>query len=110
LNIYVAKIRNYPYLCKKNKKIMTYTHKLWALMTFFIILSTALHAQEPTTSPTQSQEASFLPDLWNTAHPLRETRAVWLTTIGGLDWPRTKATDARSQELQKRELTQILDS
>lgn len=79
-------------------------------MTFFIILSTALHAQEPATSPTQSQEASFLPTLWNTAHPLRETRAVWLTTIGGLDWPRTKATDARSQELQKRELTQILDS
>ena len=106
----MAKIRNYPYLCKKNKKIMTYTHKLWALMTFFIILSTALHAQEPTTSPTQFQEASFLPDLWDTAHPLRETRAVWLTTIGGLDWPRTKATDARSQELQKRELTQILDS
>ena len=41
--------------------------------------------------------------------PLREIRAVWLATIGGIDWPRTKATDTYSIERQKRELTSILD-
>ena len=33
-----------------------------------------------------------------------EVRAVWLTTIGGIDWPRTTG-----EQQQKRELTQILD-
>ncbi len=41
--------------------------------------------------------------------PRREVRAVWLATIGGIDWPRTKATDASGVERQKRELCQILD-
>ena len=36
--------------------------------------------------------------------PKREVRAVWLTTIGGIDWPRT-----RGEAQQKRELIQILD-
>lgn len=38
-----------------------------------------------------------------------ETRAVWLTTLSGLDWPRTKATSPASRERQKKELTDILD-
>ncbi|MDO4994248.1 MAG: family 10 glycosylhydrolase [Bacteroidales bacterium] len=41
--------------------------------------------------------------------PLREVRAVWVATIKGLDWPRTKATDAYSIDRQKRELTTLLD-
>ena len=41
--------------------------------------------------------------------PKREVRAVWLTTIGGLDWPRTKAYNAVNREKQKDELRQILD-
>ncbi|MBO4565332.1 MAG: family 10 glycosylhydrolase [Bacteroidaceae bacterium] len=41
--------------------------------------------------------------------PKREERAVWLATIGGIDWPRTKATDATSTERQKQELIAILD-
>ena len=41
--------------------------------------------------------------------PKREVRAVWLTTIGGLDWPRQKAHSASSIEAQKHELCQILD-
>ena len=36
-------------------------------------------------------------------------RAVWLTTIGGIDWPRTYSTSISSQERQKRELTNMLD-
>uniref|UniRef100_A0AB33JG24 Family 10 glycosylhydrolase n=1 Tax=Prevotella sp. GTC17262 TaxID=3236797 RepID=A0AB33JG24_9BACT len=38
-----------------------------------------------------------------------EVRAVWLTTIGGLDWPHRYARSASSIEAQKQELIQILD-
>ena len=41
--------------------------------------------------------------------PKHEVRAVWLTTIGGLDWPRSYARDAASVARQQRELTDILD-
>ncbi len=34
---------------------------------------------------------------------------MWLTTIGGLDWPRTYATNTSTIEMQKAELRQILD-
>lgn len=43
------------------------------------------------------------------ATPKREVRAVWLTTIGGLDWPRTYAHTPKTIEKQKRELTDLLD-
>jgi uncharacterized lipoprotein YddW (UPF0748 family) len=36
-------------------------------------------------------------------------RAVWITTLSGLDWPRTKATNASTRESQKNELCQIFD-
>ena len=39
-----------------------------------------------------------------------ELRAVWVATIGGIDWPRTYATSPQTIERQKRELTQMLDS
>ena len=41
--------------------------------------------------------------------PKRELRAVWLTTINGLDWPDTKATNTAGIERQKQELRNILD-
>ncbi len=41
--------------------------------------------------------------------PKREVRAVWLTTLNGLDWPKNKATDEASRTKQKQELCQILD-
>lgn len=44
-----------------------------------------------------------------TSQPKYETRAVWLTTIGGLDWPHSYSQSPRSEEKQKRELTEILD-
>lgn len=43
-------------------------------------------------------------------HPKYETRAVWLTTLNGLDWPRTKATSSESRRLQQEELCRQLDS
>ncbi len=43
------------------------------------------------------------------AQPKHEVRAVWLTTIGGIDWPHSYAQSARSIERQKDELRQTLD-
>ena len=53
--------------------------------------------------PATSQEP------WDYTYPKREERAVWLATIGGIDWPRTKATNAYTTEAQKQELRTILD-
>ena len=41
--------------------------------------------------------------------PKQEMRAVWLTTIGGIDWPHSYAQSAQSIEVQKNELRRILD-
>lgn len=41
--------------------------------------------------------------------PLHEMRAVWLTTIGGLDWPHSYAQSEKSIEKQQNELRTILD-
>ena len=41
--------------------------------------------------------------------PKHEVRAVWLTTIGGIDWPHSYAQSAPSIEKQKDELRRILD-
>ena len=38
-----------------------------------------------------------------------ELRAVWLTTLSGLDWPRTKVRNAADQTQQQKELCDILD-
>ena len=42
--------------------------------------------------------------------PKYEVRAVWLTTLGGLDWPNTQAKDEYSISKQKEELTSMLDA
>lgn len=44
-----------------------------------------------------------------TAVPKYEVRAVWLTTIGGLDWPHSYASTTTAIERQKQELRTILD-
>ena len=41
--------------------------------------------------------------------PKHETRAVWLTTIGGLDWPRGYARTAEQAARQQQQLDNILD-
>lgn len=42
-------------------------------------------------------------------YPKREVRAVWLTTIGGLDWPHSYSQSERSMVKQQEELREILD-
>ena len=41
--------------------------------------------------------------------PKRELRAVWVTTLNGLDWPKTKAVSAAARERQQEELCALLD-
>ena len=41
--------------------------------------------------------------------PKYEVRAVWLTTIGGIDWPSSYAHDGMGIGEQKRQLTNMLD-
>ena len=48
-------------------------------------------------------------DLWSPT-PKWEYRAVWLTTLKGLDWPTFAATTAEATERQKTELTRMLDT
>ena len=41
--------------------------------------------------------------------PKQEIRAVWLTTIYGLDWPHRPATSEREYQAQREALTDLLD-
>lgn len=43
------------------------------------------------------------------AQPKYEIRASWITTLGGMDWPRQKARNAAGIQRQKEELRTILD-
>lgn len=43
------------------------------------------------------------------AQPKFEVRAVWLATIGGIDWPSTYANNGMGIETQKEQLCQMLD-
>lgn len=51
----------------------------------------------------------FLLTTFASAQNDHEIRAVWLATIGGIDWPRTYATSPSTINRQKQELTNMLD-
>lgn len=77
----------------------------------FLACLTLTFSQTALAQELEEEDMPQYPSLWESAtHPKYETRAVWLTTIGGLDWPRTKAHNAASIEKQKAELCRILDS
>ena len=65
------------------------------LIFLFLLVCAALQAQE-----------FFIPA---EPAPKREVRAVWLTTLYGLDWPKTKATSEAKRKEQQQELCEILD-
>ena len=48
--------------------------------------------------------------LESAAYTGSEIRAVWLTTLDGLDWPHTRAVDNATMLRQQRELTALLDT
>lgn len=51
----------------------------------------------------------FTANSYSSVPPKREVRAVWMTTIGGLDWPKTYAHTPRTIEKQKQEFRDLLD-
>lgn len=51
----------------------------------------------------------FIAPLLLFATPKHEVRAVWLTTIGGIDWPDSYAHDGMGISRQQRQLTDMLD-
>ncbi len=65
----------------------------WLTLFLLFVASQALHSQMP----------------WDAKPPKRELRAVWVTTLSGLDWPRTKATSPQNIRQQKEELCRMLD-
>ena len=67
--------------------------------TAMLALSSGLH--------TATAQHATLP--CESATPKHEVRAVWLTTIGGIDWPHCYAQSTRSIKRQKQELRDILD-
>ncbi len=83
-----------PYLCtQKNKLSINYMKKhilsILALVLLFSACQTATQSNEP-------------------LQPKREMRAAWISTVANIDWP---SRDAKGNaELQKAELTAILDS
>lgn len=73
---------------------MNTARRTWTLA-LAIVLCTTIYAQE----------------LFSPAHPApkREVRGVWITTLGGLDWPKTKASSPQGVARQKQELITILN-
>jgi len=68
----------------------------------------SLHAQYTT----EAFYSSYVTDnisTYGVSLPKYETRAVWLTTLNGLDWPSRPATTAEGVQRQKSELCRILD-
>ena len=58
---------------------------------------------------THASARSYSSVVFDNHVPKHEVRAVWLTTIGGIDWPHSYAQSSRSIEKQKSELVKILD-
>lgn len=71
--------------------------KIYALLFCFAMVNAMATAQTLFTLDKQFQS------------PNREVRAMWLTTLKGLDWPKKPARTPEATEKQKQELCHILD-
>lgn len=71
---------------------------------FFALLAAVLLAFAPTLAARGQQRHSPV-----TPTVPYEIRAVWLTTLSGLDWPQRPARTSAEAETQKRELCRMLD-
>ena len=83
---------------------MTIKSFIFFLLIFLNSVAKASGTDVDTKNESQQEEPWQMP-----TYPLHEIRAVWLATIGGIDWPRTKATDSYSIQRQKQELCAMLD-
>ena len=86
-SIHKLNTKNFKYLCAQNRTMKIRLYLLYILISIY----TPLLAQ------------SFQ------SAPKFEARAIWLTTIGGIDWPRSYAQSSTSIEKQKHELITILN-
>lgn len=68
-------------------------------------------AQDFSQSQAMSQAQDFPQHsiVYNDLPPKHEVRAVWLTTIGGIDWPHSYSQSPLSAKKQQAELCRILD-
>lgn len=87
---------------ENKKNIITFVGKFGRMRHFFILMLLFGWAASLDLSANPAQE-------YNVRSPKYEVRAVWLTTIGGLDWPHTYAHTPRTIERQQQELRDILD-
>ena len=79
------------------------------LLSLLLAVPSVLQAALPT-GDGRYDDLDGMPMGWGReASPKREARAVWLTTLGGLDWPKAKANTAEGRERQQRELCDLLD-
>lgn len=76
---------------------MKFLYKVAMFVALFCTLTTTMTAQTTT-------------NVFDTRYPLHEVRAVWLTTISNLDWPKTRISSPADIPRQKAELCKILDS
>lgn len=76
--------------------------------TFYIIIGLSLFFCTEARAQEFQEYGDYLP-LSAPPSPKHEIRAVWLTTIGGLDWPKTLATSEAGRRAQKEEFCHILD-
>ena len=74
---------------------------------FFLLCSVLPSKAQSHTYKEPTQKATSI--VFNDQAPKHEVRAVWLTTIGGIDWPHSYAQSSLSAEKQKQELRSILD-
>lgn len=82
---------------------------VWCIMSSFAtprLCSNELNYQD---SESDDSDFCLYSSIYESPQPKHEIRAVWLTTISGIDWPRTLAKNSPSIEKQKKELTDILD-
>lgn len=98
--------KKYLYLPKNSSNFVAEMKKISLILTIIMCIwvesvaqNTFFASQYP---PQNSDECS-------PSTPLHEMRAVWLTTIGGIDWPHSYAQSAYSAKKQQKELCDILD-
>lgn len=77
---------------------------IYARVIHFLGLSIVLLAGFATDTMAQTPLSAY-----HEPSPKRELRAVWVTTLNGLDWPQTKAVSPATREKQKAELCTLLD-
>ena len=80
----------------------------WLGCSFLLAQAQGIYGSE--TQGNQTFDAKPMPSLiFNNTVPKYEVRAVWLTTIGGIDWPHSYSQSPHSAEKQQAELVRILD-